>query len=72
MNLNNIKNMFFIGIGGMGMSSLAEYFLKEEKHIGGYDRDISENTNRLQKLGIDILFNDSFDEEINCILLILR
>ena len=62
MNLNNIENMFFIGIGGMGMSSLAEYFLNEEKQVGGYDRDISENTDRLQKLGIKILFNDSFDE----------
>ncbi len=62
MNLNNIENMFFIGIGGMGMSSLAEYFLNEKKHVGGYDRDISENTDRLQKLGIKILFNDSFDE----------
>ena len=62
MNLNNIENMFFIGIGGMGMSSLAEYFLNEEKHVGGYDRDISENTDRLQKLGIKILFNDSFNE----------
>ena len=62
MNLNNIENMFFIGLGGMGMSSLAEYFLNEEKHVGGYDRDISENTDRLQKLGIKILFNDSFDE----------
>ena len=62
MNLNNIENMFFIGIGGMGMSSLAEYFLNEKKHVGGYDRDISKNTDRLQKLGIKILFNDSFDE----------
>ena len=62
MNLNNIENMFFIGIGGMGMSSLAEYFFNEEKNVGGYDRDISENTDRLQKLGIKILFNDSFDE----------
>ena len=62
MNLNNIENMFFIGIGGMGMSSLAEYFLNEKKHVGGYDRDISENTDRLQKLGIKILFNDSFNE----------
>ena len=41
MNLNNIENMFFIGIGGMGMSSLAEYFLNEEKYVGGYDRDLS-------------------------------
>ena len=62
MNLDNIDNMFFIGIGGMGMSSLAEYFVNEKKYVGGYDRDISENTNRLQKLGIEILFNDSFDE----------
>jgi len=62
MNLNNIENMFFIGIGGMGMSALAEYFVNEKKYIGGYDREISENTDRLQNLGVKILFNDSFDD----------
>ena len=61
MNLEKIDNIFFIGIGGMGMSSLAEYFINENKYVGGYDRDISENTERLQKLGIEILFHDSFD-----------
>ena len=50
MNLEKIDNIFFIGIGGMGMSSLAEYFINENKYVGGYDRDISENTERLQKL----------------------
>ena len=61
MNLDKIDNIFFIGIGGMGMSSLAEYFINENKYVGGYDRDISENTERLQKLGIEISFHDSFD-----------
>jgi len=61
MNLDKIDNIFFIGIGGMGMSSLAEYLINENKHVGGYDRDISENTDRLQNLGIEILFHDSFD-----------
>ena len=61
MNLDKIDNIFFIGIVGMGMSSLAEYFINENKYVGGYDRDISENTERLQKLGIEILFHDSFD-----------
>ena len=61
MNLDKIDNIFFIGIGGMGMSSLAEYFINENKYVGGYDRDISENTERLQKLGIEILFKDSLD-----------
>ena len=61
MNLDKIDNIFFIGIGGMGMSSLAEYFINENKYVGGYDKDISENTERLQKLGIEILFHDSFD-----------
>ena len=64
MNLDKIDNIFFIGIGGMGMSSLAEYFINEKKYIGGYDRDASENTDRLQNLGIEILFKDSF-EKIN-------
>ena len=61
MNLDKIDNIFFIGIGGMGMSSLAEYFINENKYVGGYDKDISENTERLQKLGIEISFHDSFD-----------
>ena len=61
INLDKIDNIFFIGIGGMGMSSLAEYFINENKYVGGYDRDISENTDRLQKLGIEISFHDSFD-----------
>jgi len=61
MNLDKIDNIFFIGIGGMGMSSLAEYFINENKYVGGYDKHISENTERLQKLGIEILFHDSFD-----------
>lgn len=64
MNLDKIDNIFFIGIGGMGMSSLAEYFINENKYVCGYDRDASENTDRLQNLGIEILFKDSF-ERIN-------
>ena len=64
MNLDKIDNIFFIGIGGMGMSSLAEYFINENKYVCGYDRDASENTDRLQNLGIEILFKDSF-EKIN-------
>ena len=62
MNLDKIDNIFFIGIGGMGMSSLAEYFINENKYVCGYDRDASENTDRLQKLGIEILFKDSFEK----------
>ena len=62
MNLDKIENIFFIGIGGMGMSSLAEYFINENKNVSGYDRDVSENTNRLENLGINILFNDSFND----------
>ena len=64
MNLDKIDNIFFIGIGGMGMSSLAEYFINENKYVCGYDSDASENTDRLQNLGIEILFKDSF-ERIN-------
>ena len=62
MNLDKIDNIFFIGIGGMGMSSLAEYFINENKYVCGYDRDASENTDRLQKLGIEILFKDSIEK----------
>jgi UDP-N-acetylmuramate--alanine ligase len=37
MNLNQIHNVFFIGIGGIGMSALARYF-KIGKQVSGYDK----------------------------------
>ena len=37
MDLNDIKAVYFIGIGGIGMSAIARFFLSREIPVGGYD-----------------------------------
>ncbi len=59
MNLNTIHNVFFIGIGGIGMSALARYFKSIGKHVSGYDKTPSEITDSLGALGISIHFEDN-------------
>ncbi len=58
MNLNNIHTVYFIGIGGIGMSALARYFKFIKKDVAGYDRTASPLTNELAALGIDIHYDD--------------
>ncbi|GAA4963829.1 UDP-N-acetylmuramate--L-alanine ligase [Algibacter aquimarinus] len=59
MNLNNIHNVYFIGIGGIGMSALARYFYVNKKHVVGYDKTQTNITNGLIDLGIEVHFEDS-------------
>ena len=59
MNLNQIHNVYFVGIGGIGMSALARYFKNIGKQVCGYDKTPSMLTNELIESGIDIHFEDS-------------
>ena len=59
MKLKEIHNVYFIGIGGIGMSALARYFLKTGKQVAGYDKTSTEITSKLEKLGIQIHYHDS-------------
>lgn len=61
MNLNQIHNVYFIGIGGIGMSNLARYFKNLGKQVCGYDKTPSVLTNELMESGIAIHFEDSID-----------
>ncbi|GAA3609268.1 UDP-N-acetylmuramate--L-alanine ligase [Flavivirga amylovorans] len=61
MNLNNIHNIYLIGIGGIGMSALARYFYANNKHVAGYDKTQTEITDGLVALGIEVHFNDLVD-----------
>ncbi len=61
MNLNQIHNVYFIGIGGIGMSALARYFKAIGKHVSGYDKTETQLTRELQQHGIAIHFEDSID-----------
>jgi UDP-N-acetylmuramate--alanine ligase len=57
--LDHIETVYFIGIGGIGMSALARYFLFQGKKVGGYDRVESELTNQLTKEGAAIHYEDN-------------
>ncbi|MBF7091900.1 UDP-N-acetylmuramate--L-alanine ligase [Flavobacterium sp. ALJ2] len=61
MNLNQIQNVYFIGIGGIGMSALARYFKNIGKQVSGYDKTPSTLTNELIESGINIHFEDNIN-----------
>ena len=61
MDLNQINNVYFIGIGGIGMSNLARYFKNLGKRVVGYDKTPSALTNELVESGINIHFEDAID-----------
>ncbi|WP_297717122.1 UDP-N-acetylmuramate--L-alanine ligase [uncultured Porphyromonas sp.] len=52
------KSYFFIGIGGIGMSAIARYFLAEGAHVGGYDRVRSKVSIALEEAGAEIIYED--------------
>ena len=56
--IGDYKNIFFVGIGGIGMSALARYFNQQGIAVSGYDKTPSPLTNKLQTEGIHILFDD--------------
>lgn len=61
MNLDNIHNIYFIGIGGIGMSALARYFKNAGKNVAGYDRTPSALITEMIESGIQISFEDNIN-----------
>ena len=59
MSLKEIHNVYFIGIGGIGMSALARYFSAIGKNVAGYDKTSTKITASLQDLGIVIQFEEN-------------
>ena len=59
MNIENINKVFFIGIGGIGMSGLAKYFIEKGISVLGYDREKSFITEGLIKLGANVIYDPS-------------
>ncbi|MFI3289110.1 MAG: UDP-N-acetylmuramate--L-alanine ligase [Rikenellaceae bacterium] len=53
------KNIYFVGIGGIGMSALARYFLHDGRKVGGYDRTSTELTAALEAEGAEIHYEDN-------------
>ena len=58
MNIKEIHNVYFIGIGGIGMSALARYFKFIKKNVAGYDKTETPLTQDLEAIGIDIHYKD--------------
>ena len=57
--LDTIKNIYFIGIGGIGMSALARYFVAKGCVVSGYDKTKTILTEALSELGINIHYEDN-------------
>lgn len=61
MELKDIKAVYFIGAGGIGMSAIARYFLHIGCVVAGYDKTSSDLTKQLQKEGMNIHYEENID-----------
>ena len=62
MDLKEIHNVYFIGIGGIGMSALARYFKSIGKNVAGYDKTETPLTLQLADNGMAIHYADNLEE----------
>lgn len=62
MELKNIKAVYFVGAGGIGMSAIARYFMKRGLVVAGYDKTPSELTRLLEREGMLIHYEENVDE----------
>ncbi|MBU2972801.1 UDP-N-acetylmuramate--L-alanine ligase [Zobellia sp. B3R18] len=62
MDLKRIHNVYFIGIGGIGMSALARYFKFIGKNVAGYDKTQTPLTEELSGLDMDIHYQDDIND----------
>jgi UDP-N-acetylmuramate--alanine ligase len=58
MDLNTVENIYFVGIGGIGMSALARYFNASGVCVYGYDKNQTELTKALEAEGINIVYEE--------------
>jgi len=61
MNAEQIKSVYFVGIGGIGMSAIARYFISRGVVVAGYDRTPSDLTEQLRKEGALVHYEDNVD-----------
>lgn len=59
--IDSFTNIYFIGIGGIGMSNLARYFLAQKKTVGGYDRTSTQLSRLLEEEGAIIHYEDNVE-----------
>lgn len=59
--MSELKNIYFIGIGGIGMSAIARYYNTKGYKVSGYDKTPSPLTHALESEGIDVHYEDNID-----------
>ncbi|MBX2947309.1 MAG: UDP-N-acetylmuramate--L-alanine ligase [Cyclobacteriaceae bacterium] len=57
--LDKYRNIYFLGIGGIGMSALARWFIKKGVKVSGYDRTATSLTRQLEAEGMNVHYDDS-------------
>lgn len=62
MNIDQVKKVYLLGIGGIGMSGLARYFAHLGCEVAGYDKTDTELTQTLVSEGISISYTDDIDQ----------
>jgi UDP-N-acetylmuramate--alanine ligase len=71
MKLSDVKHVYFIGIGGIGMSAIARYFIAQGKKVSGYDKTQTVLTTQLSDEGMEIHYDDELEvipEDIDVII----
>lgn len=61
MDLNNIQRVYFIGIGGIGMSAIARFFNEKGVQVSGYDRTSTPLTKQLEAEGMQVHYTDDIN-----------
>ena len=62
MELKDIKSVYFVGAGGIGMSAIARFFIRKGLVVAGYDKTPSDLTHQLEKEGMLIHYEENVDE----------
>ncbi|MGB1104009.1 MAG: UDP-N-acetylmuramate--L-alanine ligase [Crocinitomicaceae bacterium] len=65
MNLDQIHNVYFVGIGGIGMSALARYYNGQGKKVSGYDKTETKLTKALVSEGMFVHYDDQGADVLN-------
>jgi UDP-N-acetylmuramate--alanine ligase len=60
--IKKIRSVYFIGIGGIGMSAIARFFHSQGIKVSGYDKTETELVKQLEEHGIDVHFNEDVEE----------
>jgi UDP-N-acetylmuramate--alanine ligase len=62
IQLNDIKSVYFIGVGGIGMSALARFFNEKGVKVSGYDKTVTPLTTMLEEEGIKIHYKENVEQ----------